>query len=149
MTSIACCIDFSPLSDLVLDEAARIAKALDSELLLLHAVRAEEPLTSGGVAPPGTHPLPSEDVKALSLRLAGDVERLRARGLSVRGKVLLDEEPAIAVVAEVAAAGASHIVVGSHGHAMVFELLVGSFTQSILRHAKVPVVVVPVSRSED
>jgi nucleotide-binding universal stress UspA family protein len=150
MTStIACCIDFSPLSDLVIDEASRLSKALASELLLIHAVRAEEPLTSGGMAPPGTHPLPTEDVDALKTRLTSEVERLVSRGLTVRGKLLIDEDPARAVLSEVASSGASHIVLGSHGHAMVFELLVGSFTQAVLRKSRVPVVVVPVSHSED
>jgi len=35
------------------------------------------------------------------------------------------------------------IVMGSHGHGALYELLVGSITQGVLKAAKCPVVVVP------
>ncbi len=60
-----------------------------------------------------------------------------------------DHRYADAVLREAEAQAATHIVLGSHGHAMVFELLVGSFTQAVLRRSRLPVLVVPVTRVED
>lgn len=148
MSALVCCIDFSPLQDKVLTEAEALARALAAEVILVHALPAEEPLTSAGMAPPGTHLVPPPDVEDRRKRLEAEVARLRERGLSASGKLLLDEQPAEAVMREVESSKASHIVIGSHGHAMVFELLVGSFTQAVLRRTKVPVVVVPVSRTD-
>jgi nucleotide-binding universal stress UspA family protein len=36
------------------------------------------------------------------------------------------------------------IVVGSHGHGLLFDALLGSVSAAVLRHAEVPVLVVPV-----
>jgi nucleotide-binding universal stress UspA family protein len=69
--------------------------------------------------------------------------------VDVRGVLSVDEAPADAVLREAEAQGATHIVLGSHGHAMVFELLVGSFTQAVLRRSRIPVLVVPVTRTEE
>jgi nucleotide-binding universal stress UspA family protein len=148
MSALVCCIDFSPLQDRVLAEAEALARALSADVILVHALPLEEPLTSGGMAPPGTHAVPPADLEERKRRLDAEVARLKERGLSASGKLLMDEQPADAVIREVAASKAAHIVIGSHGHAMVFELLVGSFTQAVLRRTKVPVVVVPVSRTE-
>lgn len=147
-SSIACCIDFSNCTQTVLAEAATLALALDATLVLFHAVPTEEPLTSGGVAPPGTHPIAAVDVKERGRMLDDELARLRAKGVRAEGYLIVDEVPADAVLEQVASRGIGRLVVGSHGRAMVFEILVGSFTQAILRKAKVPVVVVPIPREE-
>ena len=36
------------------------------------------------------------------------------------------------------------LVVGSHGYGAVYDLLVGSISRGILKHSKIPVLVVPV-----
>lgn len=41
---------------------------------------------------------------------------------------------------------AAYIVIGSHGHGAVFDLLVGSTTHGVLRKARCPVLVVPTIR---
>lgn len=50
------------------------------------------------------------------------------------------------IVAQAKALRADYIVLGSHGHGAVFDLLVGSTTHTVLRKAKCPVLVVPISK---
>lgn len=145
---IACCIDFSPFSRPILAEAVSLARALDATLDVFHVVPTEEPLTSGGVAPPGTHPVPAVDMAERHRMMETELAHLRALGVRVEGHLLVSESAAEAVLEQVESLGISRLVVGSHGRAMVFELLVGSFTQAILRKAKVPVLVVPIPREE-
>jgi nucleotide-binding universal stress UspA family protein len=146
---VLCCVDFAPHCDKVVTEAVSLARPAAGEVILLHAARAEEPLTSGGVAPPGTHPIPPVDIAERRAKLEAKVAGVQGQGVEVRGVLVIDESPAEAVLREADALGATHVVVGSHGHAVVFELLVGSFTQSILRRSKVPVLVVPVGHTEE
>jgi nucleotide-binding universal stress UspA family protein len=49
------------------------------------------------------------------------------------------------ILARAAALKADYIVLGSHGHGAVFDLLVGSTTQGVLRKAPCPVLVVPMA----
>jgi nucleotide-binding universal stress UspA family protein len=42
--------------------------------------------------------------------------------------------------------GAELIVMGSHGHGALYELLVGSVTQGVMKGASCPVVVVPAKK---
>jgi nucleotide-binding universal stress UspA family protein len=146
---LLCCVDFAPHCDRVVAEAVSLARPAAGEVVLLHAARAEEPLTSGGVAPPGTHPIPPPDIAERRTKLEAKVASVQGQGVDVRGVLVIDEDPAEAVLREAEALHATHVVLGSHGHAMVFELLVGSFTQAILRRSKVPVLVVPVGHTED
>jgi nucleotide-binding universal stress UspA family protein len=39
---------------------------------------------------------------------------------------------------------AEMLIVGSHGYGAVYDLLVGSISRGILKHSKIPVLVVPV-----
>ncbi len=58
----------------------------------------------------------------------------------------LTGQPVGAILARAAATKAAFIVMGSHGHGAVFDLLVGSTTHGILRKARCPVLVVPMGR---
>ncbi|MBX7196657.1 MAG: universal stress protein [Sandaracinaceae bacterium] len=146
---LLCCVDFGPSSDRIVAEAVSLARPAAGEVVLLHVAPAEEPLTSGGVAPPRTHPIPPLDMAERTARLEAAVSSVQGQGVDVRGVLSVDESPAEAVLREAESQGATHIVLGSHGHAMVFELLVGSFTQAVLRHSRLPVVVIPVAHSEE
>lgn len=144
-----CCVDFAPPSDRVVAEAVSLARPAGSEVVLLHVARAEPPLTSGGVAPPGMHAVPPIDVAERRAKLEAKVASVQGQGAEVRGLLVVDENPAEAVLREAQALGATHIVLGSHGHAVVFELLVGSVTQAVLRKSRIPVVVVPNGHVEE
>jgi nucleotide-binding universal stress UspA family protein len=78
-------------------------------------------------------------------------QRLAQQGASIAREVGLDAE-ALAVADELTVADtltrvaaeeeAQALVVGSHGHSTLGELLLGSTTRGVLRHADCPVVVV-------
>jgi nucleotide-binding universal stress UspA family protein len=140
---ILACLDLSPVSDRVAAEAGILARATGAELTLLHAARTEPVLASGGVASPSGHRVPPADLGDRRARVAAMAERLRAEGVKVEGRVLLCDDVLVRfILDEAAAKKASYIVIGSHGHGRVFELLLGSVTQGVVRDAPVPVVVV-------
>ena len=146
---LLCCIDFGPSTDRIVSEAVSLARPSGAEVILLHVARAEEPLTSGGVAPPRTHPIPPLDMAERRARLEAAVGSVQGQGVDVRGVLSLDEAPADAVLREAAAQAATHIVLGAHGGSKVFELLVGSFAQAVLRRSPLPVLVVPIAQAGD
>jgi nucleotide-binding universal stress UspA family protein len=61
-----------------------------------------------------------------------------------RATPVLLQGPVVEIICETAQAiGADMIVLGSHGHTALYELLVGSVSEGVIRHARLPVTVVP------
>ncbi|MGC2352256.1 MAG: universal stress protein [Candidatus Udaeobacter sp.] len=154
-------IDFSDATPRVIDLARQLAKALDAEIHLVH-VKELTPNAFGagtldyglagmpelapmsGVPVPGLDPMPqpipeSEDQKS---KLALWQKEIAQDGI----KVTL-HEPSGSVADEIldqaAAVEADLIVMGTHGHGAMYNLLVGSATKGVLKHATRPLLLVP------
>jgi nucleotide-binding universal stress UspA family protein len=77
-----------------------------------------------------------------------DVEAtLKARGLSVETRVLTDEQPARAIMAEAEKMGAAAIAMTTHGRKAVARMLFGSVTDKVVRGSRRDVLVLRGERS--
>ena len=148
MRLVLVCVDFSDVTEKVVEQASAWAADLKAAVHLLHVVPPPPPMAvyapGAGVAlPMPTATLPDTAVEKGKLR---DVAlRLRGRGLPVSEEVL--EGPVIQEILSTAERiDPEAIVLGSHGHGALYELLVGSVTEGVLRKTRRPVWVVP-SRS--
>lgn len=140
-------IDFADRTEAIVAEGLALARATGSGLVLVHAAAGEP-----GFAGYDTDDLESHTRDARAGALTEEHHRLRelaehsaaaAPGTPVRP--LLAVGPTAVTLLRVAdEIGASHLVVGSHGHGGLHHLLVGSVTEQLLRRAARPVVVVPV-----
>lgn len=147
MERILAAVDFSPVSNQLIEQAVSLARVFSAELILLHAA-APDPDFVGYEAGPQT----VRDSRAHELRdehrdLQRRAEALRGEGLAVES--FLIQGPAREVILE----RASHfavdlIVIGSHGHGALYRTLVGSVSEGVLRRATCPVLVVPARPSE-
>lgn len=143
-SDVLACVDLSPASEVVVGEAARLARGLRADLHILHAAGPEPDFV--GYDDPGG---PSDrDHRAGELR--GEHSRLgelagAAEGDGLDVTPLLVMGPTVEVIIDEAERRRSAlIVVGSHGHGALHRLLVGSTTDKLLRTSERPVLVVPV-----
>ena len=60
--------------------------------------------------------------------------------------VQITGQPVDSILTKARATKAAYIVLGSHGHGAMFDLLMGSTTQGVLRKVRCPVLVVPMER---
>lgn len=134
-------VDFSPVSDRVYEVAVEMAPRLGARVLVLHV--SEPEVDYVGVAPPQAYVIGEESVrKAAEARLAAARERMAAGG--VVAEVLHRWGPPVATILEEAdRSGAGLVILGSHGHGALYNLLVGSVAEGVLRHSRVPVLVIP------
>jgi nucleotide-binding universal stress UspA family protein len=157
-------IDFSDVTPPVIDLARQLATALDAQVHLVHVRELSAAATPGtlgyglagmpelapmsGVPVPGFDPMPrpipeSEDQKSQLMRWQKEIAQ---DGI----KVAL-HEPTGAVAEEILnqadAINADLIVMGTHGHGAMYNLLVGSATKGVLKHSTRPVLLVPASKS--
>jgi nucleotide-binding universal stress UspA family protein len=141
------CIDLSPISDAVVQEAAALARASRAQIVLLHVARSEPVLTTAGAS---GYRAPPEDLADRKTNVERIAARLRAAGIEVSVDVMqTDKSPVDAILEAADGKAVAYVMMGSHGHSRVFDLVVGSVTQAVLRASPVPVIVVRAARPED
>ena len=146
-TKIVLATDGSEEATLAAQIAAELASKTDSELHIVHARPRLTPHYPGYYVGPGVMEGAAEkerkhlDQEAQRL-LDAQAEQVRATGGSTAQTHLrigrIDEE----IVAAAEELGAGLIVVGSRGQGAMRRALMGSVSQSVVRHAHCPVLVV-------
>ena len=135
-------IDFSAATTPVLATAARIGASGQSRLHLLHVLPPDPDFVGYQTGPATVREQVAKEQRSLQQRLAILVDALRDLGCDASAHVA--QGPTVAMVlSEAERLDVTFIVVGSHGHGAVYDLLVGSTSEAIVRQAKRPVLVVP------
>lgn len=142
---VVAAVDFSGRSTDVAAEGVALARASGGTLHLLH-VAAGEPVLAGydkDEISSFTRSARAGELTDEHRRLRELADRLAEDGVAVTPLVVMG--PTAQMILEAADhLGASHLVVGSHGHGGLHHLLVGSVAEEVVRRATVPVVLVPV-----
>jgi len=157
-------IDFSDATPRVIDLARQLAKGLDAEIHLVHVKELSAAATPGtlgyglagmpelapgsGVPVPGLDPTPQpipED-KNQKLKLAQWQTEIAQDGIKSTLHQLTGEV-AEEILNQADAISADLIVMGTHSHGAMYNLLVGSTTKGVLKHSTRPVLLVPGRKS--
>lgn len=153
-------VDFSTATPHVLDVAGQLAKSLGADIHLVHVqeipsaipplgtsamagmpeLMPMSPLPLGQPIPPPTGPNESE-----KQQLEQWQSKLRQEGVSVAVHNLVGDVPD-EILRTVESANADLIVMGRHSHGAMYNLLVGSVTEAVLKRSRWPVLLVPETR---
>ena len=142
MKTIVTPVDFSGITESVIAAAAALARAENGRIVLLNVT--QPPIITSEYA------LPAEAVqetiqageKAAAARLATYVEMFHLAGLAVES-IVRHGPPVFAILEEAQRAQADFIIMGSHGHGRIYDLLVGSTASGVLKEAKCGVIIMP------
>jgi nucleotide-binding universal stress UspA family protein len=144
MKTILVPLDLSPAAVRVCDAACELAGRVDGRLILLHVVQPPPGVLSEVYAFDAGQltemAAVAEKSAATSLRA---LDRLCAKRKVLATTVQRTGAPVAAILAKAVSARAAYIVMGSHGHGAIYDLLVGSTTHGVLMKAPCPVLVVP------
>ncbi len=137
-TSILCPVDFSEHSDRALCRAIALAGLTGAHLTILTV---NDPILDAAAHAAGTaHTVNAQTQKELRALFA----RLVAGGPSVpMGVAVVVGKAADEILKQAAECGADLIVMATHGHTGPARFLLGSVTERVLRHSKIPVLAVP------
>ena len=142
MNRILVAIDFSEVTDEVISTAITLNSALQGQLRILHV----DDSAPYSYTPRDETMLEPEPQIAVAPQEAGKLERIRIR-LSKEpfdADFRLMEGPAVDNILSAARRfGADIIVIGAHEHGKFYHLLFGDTTDSLIRHAPCPIMVVP------
>ncbi len=152
MKKILIPIDFSDVTELVVENAKLIAKSFDAELRIIYivapiqdmgmqAARAVdsifiEPLNYEGIRKGLASELKNEHKKMLEIKQKLSNENLKVKTSIMEGKA------SDVILSQMTEYNPDMIIMGSHGEGYMKTLL-GSITMFVLKHAKCPVTIVP------
>jgi nucleotide-binding universal stress UspA family protein len=144
MKTILVPVDFSDVTEKVVDTAAAYAQAFGgSHVILVHVAEPEPQFVGYDPGPLSVRVAVAADIHLDQHRLEALKQKFGATGvlaLHVQGSIP-DEILNLAREHEV-----SLIVMGAHGHGALYHLLVGSVASAVLKEATCPVLLVPSDR---
>lgn len=136
-------LDGSGWSESAIPRAAEIARLHDAELVLLHVYQAKGSDYAGEWALAGQQQIADQSLEHMRDHLGALRNRLRAEGLRAREVIIRGGSPAQAICDFVESEdGISLVVMSTHGRAGLSRWLVGSVAQTVIKHARCPVVLV-------
>ena len=143
MKTIVALIDFSDLTFKVLKQAHTLGKAFGSHIVLLHVVSKQPVVVDVGLISPTVMEKPSpERVSEEEARLRELCDSLAKFGVPATARQIHAADVS-QVLDEAQSLAADLILVGSHRHGPLYNLLVGSVTDHVVRRAPCPIVIVP------
>ena len=142
MKTILAPVDFSGATKSVVTEATALAKALGARVVLLSVIQPPAPIAEYAVLLENIAEITAAGEKAAAKNLAKLQSDLEREGVTVETLQFVGA-PIPHIVEQAAKLKADFIVMGSHGHTALYDLLVGSTTHGVLMRATCPVVILP------
>ncbi|WP_088328996.1 universal stress protein [Lacimicrobium sp. SS2-24] len=142
--SLVVAIDFSSGTSALIDAVADMAKPSES----VYLVHVEEPDPDFVGFEPGPESVKQhlvdkhDEAKRKLTELANNLSRtdIKANIAILRGQTAKE------IIAKADAEQARMIILGSHGHGALYDLLVGSVAEYVIRSCSLPVLLVPIKK---
>lgn len=142
MRQIIAAIDFSPVSDEVINHAVKIAQAFSAPLVLLHVASTDMGFVGLEAGPKSVRNGIAHELRHEHRELQQKAKDLRDQGIDATA--LLVEGPTVdMILKKVEHLNADLLVLGSHGHGEIHHILVGSISEGVLHKAVIPILIVP------
>ncbi len=135
-------VDLSPASKSVVAAAGRVASQTGAEVCVLHVAEPEPDFVGYDAGPEVVRDQVAREYREEHRGVQALADGLREQGIDAQA-LLIRGPTVVTTLAQAEKLGADLIVVGSHGHGAIYDVLVGSYSAAILRGSEVPVLVVP------
>jgi nucleotide-binding universal stress UspA family protein len=141
--NILAAIDISRATEAVVSTVERVARASGARVWLLHVAEPEPDFMGYEAGPDVVRDQVAREYHEEHKAIQAHAQRLRDAGLDATA-LLIQGSIVETTLREATRLEVELLVVGSHGYGAVYDLLVGSISRGILKHSKIPVLVVPV-----
>jgi len=139
-------LDLSEPTELIVKEAELLAKNMSARIWILHNAEPEPDVLEFKTDPQTARESLAEKFHREHRQIQDIAKRLRNEGL--KATALLVHGPTVeAILKEASDLDVDMIIVGSHGRNAVYQLLLGSVSEGILRGSRCPVLIVPTRKS--
>lgn len=143
--NILAAIDFFDSTEMIVRVTSKLAKSMNAKVRLVHIAEPEPDFVGFDTGPDEVRDQIAAEYQQEHKALQELSDRLRKEGIDASALVIRG-----AIVESVLEQAEMHdidlIIVGSHGHGAVYDILVGSISEGIIRKSPCPVTVVPVNK---
>lgn len=146
-------LDFSDITDKVLQHSSELAKAMQAEVVLLHVAEPNpdhiaydyDPAAISVIDPAEIRNSVAQKFHANHQKLQQYSEGLRQQGIDCKG--LMVQGPTVeTLLKEMDKLKVDFIVAGSHAKGMISQILLGSISEALVKKTRIPVYLVPNDR---
>lgn len=146
-------LDFSDITDKVLQQSSVLAKAMNAEVVLLHVAEPNpdhiaydyDPAAISIIDPAEIRDNVAQKFHQEHRTLQKYAENFRQQGLNC--KALMVQGPTLeTIIKEMEKLEVDFIVAGSHAKGMLSQILLGSTSEALIKKTRVPVYLVPTDR---
>lgn len=148
-------IDFSDISEKLLQQAEKLARAMSTEIILMHVAEPNPDHIAYDFDPAAMYAIdPSEIRQQIAERFQREhqhiqqmAEKLRGEGLSC--KAMMVQGPTVEMLlGAVKNMHIDFIIAGSHGKGWLSQILLGSSSEALVKKSPVPVYLVPAAKQD-
>ena len=137
-------VDFSTITEEIIETALTFARALKGKIVLLHTVQSQVITSEYALPVEALHEALVAEEKSSAAKLSDYATRFRVAGLAA--ETFVRQGPPVTVILEVAnEVNADFIIMGSHGHGRLYDLLVGSTASGVIKGTKCGIIIMPPS----
>jgi len=136
------CVDLSESTEIIVKKIEEIAIALSAKVWLLHNAVPEPDFVEFKVDPQAARESLAKKFHGEHRQIQELANRMRKAGLDTTA-LLVHGATVETILNEASELEVDMIVVGSHGRGAMYQLLVGSVSEGVLRKSRCPILVVP------
>ena len=144
--NILTAIDFFDSTEMILRVTRKLAISMNAKVRLLHVAEPDPDFVGFDTGPHEVRDQIAAEFHKEHRDLQALAEQLRDEGVDASA-ILVQGVIVDTVLEHAKSHDTDLIIVGSHGHGAVYDILVGSISEGIIRKAHCPVTVVPVNMS--
>jgi nucleotide-binding universal stress UspA family protein len=135
-------IDFSPVTEKILAKIKELRPKMNLKIWLIHVVQPDPDFVGYEVGPPTERDFMAKQIKEKHQQIQAIAEKLKKEGIEAT-PLLLQGATIETIIQEGQKMKADFIVLGSHGHGMMYNLLVGSIGHGLLKNSPIPLLIIP------
>ena len=140
--NILALIDFSSICGSVVARAGDLSKFYDAKCWLMHVAAPDPDFVGYEVGPQYIRDSRADELKEEHTKLEEYKEELILQGIDCE-MLLIQGQINTTILGEIEKLSIDLVVLGSHGHNKLYDLMIGSVCEYTLRHATVPLVIIP------
>ena len=142
MKNILVALDFSPATDVLMEQAYQYGKAFNAKVWLIHVAAPDPDFIGYEVGPEYIRENRAETLKKEHKTLADYKATLIAEGIDA--EALLIQGPTVETLFErIEKLNADLLIIGKKGHSMLHKAFIGSIFSSVVKKSEIPVLAIP------